>query len=355
MMKAFISTFCTWESYGSVIQSLGLKKTLEELGVSSQIILREPKPVFVQKPILSASLGRTIVHAHDRLIQSKRKLAFDRGNAFIQEYLDLVYWPESRDALEGRQIADLYLAGSDQVWNPVLCNPDFFLDFVPKGKKKISYSASMGTTEIPAASRESIRDWLQCFDRISVREDACKEVLSQLVDREISVNIDPSFLRAAEEWRKRERPYGLEKPYILLYAIYWDPALNSQVRRLHQRTGLPVIVLSGHLNKCFATERIYDAGPAEFIWLIDHADYVVTSSFHAVALSILFQKRFSAALNPASPSRIQNLCSRLHIPMLRIEELDSADRETSFAETESRILEERERGIEYLREAIRSL
>ena len=35
-----------------------------------------------------------------------------------------------------------------------------------------------------------------------------------------------------------------------------------------------------------------EAGPAEFLGYVHHAEYVVTNSFHAAAFSILFEKRF---------------------------------------------------------------
>ena len=34
--------------------------------------------------------------------------------------------------------------------------------------------------------------------------------------------------------------------------------------------------------------------PDEFIWLIEHASYVCTDSFHAVVFSIIFEKKFLA-------------------------------------------------------------
>lgn len=348
-MRVCVCTYCTCESFGSVLQSIGLKRALSELGVNSVIAVDYMPPAFVNKPVFGGSIGRTVVRLHDRMIEKKRKTAFDRSNAFIRRHLDVVYSPESKDIFAGVEAYDLYIAGSDQIWNPDICDPVFFLDFVSEGEKKISYAASMGKTEISTQTKSKIERYLSSFRAISVREEACKQALKELTDREIGVHIDPVFLRPAEEWRELESPYEIRVPYILLFTIYWDPCLNEKVRALHKRTGLPVIVLSAHLNKCFGNSRIYDAGPAEFLWLIDHAAFVVTSSFHAAAFSLIFQKRVAAVCNPASPSRLQNLFDKLEAPMVGIDSLD--DRNVIFDEQkiQNRILEEKQAAMDYLR------
>ena len=350
-MNAYVLTYCTWESYGSVLQSVALKRTLNDLGVSSKIVLRDLAPEFHNKPLFGGSLSRTMVRIHDRLIQKDRKLAFYRGDAFIRDHLDVVCGSESEAIFKGEKQADLYLAGSDQIWNPDICDPDFFLDFVPEGKKRISYAASMGKTRIPPESKKKIQQYINRFDAISVREGACRDALSELTEKDIYVHIDPTFLRQPEEWRELEHAYPIDHPYILLYAIFWDKSLNQKVEELHNRTGLSVYVISGHMNKCYANRRIFDAGPAEFLWLIDHAEMVITSSFHAVAFSILFQKYFSAVLNPSAPSRIQNLCNRLDIPILKIDDLYNYRLKNDGELISRRILQEKKAAIDYLLKA----
>lgn len=351
-MEAFVFTYCTWGSFGSVLQSVGLKAALSELGVSSEIVINEPRPVFRDKPILSGGIRRAPSRVFDRIIRAERRASFERGSAFIAENLDVRYLPESGDVFEGRVTADVYIAGSDQIWNPEICDPAFFLDLVPEGKRRISYAASMGNTRIPERNREKISNSLKRFDSISVREAACKAVLRELTDTEIEVNIDPVFLMSEERWKKLEKPCGIDRPYILLYAIYWDPALNKEVRKLQRRTGLPVLTLAGHLNRCCGSRRIYNAGPAEFLWLIDHAEYVVTSSFHAAAMSAIFGKRCAPVVNPASPSRITNLYELLGLPMTGISELDAPVTGGDTEAVHMRIAEERARGMDYLKEAI---
>ena len=39
---------------------------------------------------------------------------------------------------------DIFIAGSDQIWNPAFAYDAYFLDFVDTDKRKISYAASFG-------------------------------------------------------------------------------------------------------------------------------------------------------------------------------------------------------------------
>ena len=48
--------------------------------------------------------------------------------------------------------ADVYITGSDQVWNYIYnegIDRSFFLDFVPENKRKYSYAASLGIDQMP--------------------------------------------------------------------------------------------------------------------------------------------------------------------------------------------------------------
>ena len=49
------------------------------------------------------------------------------------------------------------------------------------------------------------------------------------------------------------------------------------------------------------------AGPAEFLGYIHQAEYVVTNSFHAVAFSIIYQKKFLAFAHRSLSARLQNI------------------------------------------------
>ena len=348
MKSVKIFTFCTNSSIGSILQSFALKKALKFNDFESEILL--PKPIVRKsKP----NFKKTIRNFLEVFSKNKVAKAYTKRNKFISDNIDVVYYNSYNELIELTNNDDTtcYLAGSDQIWNPKNCNPAFFLDFA-NGKKRISYAASMGETVIPEEKKERFVRMIQNFDSISVRESECADAISKFTDKNIETHIDPTFLIKQSEWKSREIEYKVKEPYILLYMIYWDKSVKKQVKKLQKKTGLKVYTIKNGFSRAYGNKMLYDVGIEEFLWLVDHAEYVVTSSFHGVAMSAIFNKRFSAAINPDSPSRIDNLMRVLSIPKVEIDRLDDTTDNFDYDTINARIDEERERGLKYLREAI---
>lgn len=94
---------------------------------------------------------------------------------------------------------------------------------------------------------------------------------------------------------------------------------------------------------------IYDAGPEEFLWLVDNAKFVVTTSFHGVAFSIIFRKNFVTVTNPRAPARIQGILDLLGIPDRNVNEFSPYfDKKIDYSVADNTILIEKNRSLEYL-------
>ncbi len=345
-----IVTYCTWTSIGSILQTFALSETLNACYYHNTIWLEEwNKSASNVKP---HSLKELIIRFHKFLINGKIQTAYKKRMEFISNNVNALYLPcyEGFENCKMQEDTNIFLAGSDQIWNPDRINPIFFLEFV-RDKKCISYAASMGKTMLSKENKETFKNLINNFDTISVREEHCKEVLQGLTDKQIFVHIDPSFLLCAHEWRQYERRYPIRGPYILVYMIYWDQSCKAKIKELKKRTGLPVYAICSALSKVYADKYLYDVGVEEFLWLIDHAEYVITSSFHGAAMSTIFNKKFAAVINPSSPSRIENLLQVLSIPLVNIDELDQTN-DFDYRIINTRIEEERRKSIEYLKEAI---
>lgn len=354
MKKVNVVTYCDWRSYGSILQSLGLQQTLKKLGFTGSLILPEPVPQKRLRPQLPlrGGLRRRIADVHKLLNHRALSRKYRGCHGFIQTHIPVRYCGSYECIQKNPPEADVYLAGSDQIWHPVLMDPLFFLDFVPAGIPRVSYAASMGNTGIPAGNEERLCRYVQRFDRLSVREADNQKIISQMTDRQVLRHIDPVFLMDREQWRALEKEYpNMEKPYILVYAIYWDRKLNAELKALHETTGMDVVVVTSSPRKIYANQWIYDADPAEFLWLIDHAQMVVTSSFHGTAMSIIFEKPFAAVIDPGMPSRIAGLLEVLEISNASIETLKQG-LQMDYGAIAQRIREEQVRSEAYLKEAL---
>ena len=347
MKSIRIVTFCTSSSIGSVLQSFALKKALLKRGYESKLLLEREK----ERKINVFDPKRLCRELFKIALNQKLAEAVCKRQKFISEHMDIIYYEDERELLTvtAADDAECYLAGSDQIWNPGWCPPVFFLDFA-ENKKRVSYAASMGDTLFSDEKKADFIRLIKNFDRISVRESECAKVIKSLTDLDSEVHIDPTFLIDVQEWRQYEMPYNIKEPYILLYMLYWDDSLKEKIKELKKKTGLKVYTIKNGLSQAYGDHFLYDVGIKDFLWLVDHAEYVVTSSFHGVAMSAVFNKKFSAVINPKSPSRIENLLRILSIPHVEINRLDEAD--IDYRTVNQRIAEERERGLDYLQEVI---
>ena len=335
---------------GSILQAFALTDFLKSTGFESIVWLENWNRIINKNKPRGAKDYLKIVYR--ALLRGKIKASHDKRQSFVTSMMNVEYLAndEAFRIMATEHKNEVFLAGSDQIWNPERCNHIFFLDFADKSRR-ISYAASMGSTKLDEEKRELYKSWLSSFDSISVREKACKKVLEELTEKEISVNIDPTFLVEREKWIALEKEYPIKGKFILLYMLYWNSGFKDELIELKRRTGLPIYCVCPDVSGVYADHRLYDVGVEEFLWLVDHAEYVVTSSFHGAAFSIIFKKQFAPLINPSQPSRIQNLLEVLSVSPLDIKELGAGKR-INYDGVDERIEKERQRSSEYLKEAI---
>lgn len=188
---------------------------------------------------------------------------------------------------------DIYITGSDQVWNPTqpYCLEPYFLTFAPKGKKKVSYASSIAVTELMADEKRDFRHWLSDYDIISVRERHAQQLLASFISRPVILVADPTFLLDTSTWKSLAANPKKQSPYILLFTLDYDADLLRFAIRVSKEAGLRLIYLNQLLPKldnedCVA---VRDAGPKEFLGYIAHADIVITNSYHATVFSVILE------------------------------------------------------------------
>ena len=229
---------------------------------------------------------------------------------------------------------DSIIVGSDQVWNPKITGNDFayFLDFC-KGSKRYSYAASFGSYNLLEDKKiERYKKQLECFDKISVREQVSKDMLAEMGIKDTIVSIDPTLLLDASEWQKMEKVPKVNEKYILVYTVRSlseTGPLYKLVKELKKRTGLRVLDLSAlPMPKSFA-KAIATSSPDEFVGYIHGASYVITDSFHGTIFSALMHKQFLVDAirgghnNKKYDSRISNLLKILNLSDRMIDPRDN--------------------------------
>lgn len=360
--KIGILTFHRATNYGAALQTYGLCKALEIAGKNAEVVDYQAQFIEHDYRLIKwpeGSLKKKIKSCISSLLKypvsKRRKQAFC---LFAEKYL-----PLSKSVADLNVIQDEYAAfitGSDQVFNREITKTDadaYLLDFVKDSKKKYSYAASMGSARLTEKEEAWFKEKLQDYADISVRESSAKILLEPLLNRPVQVSLDPTLLLRKAAWQELCKPARLNVPYILIYNILKSDKLYVYAKLLSERTGLKVICLNSSLKKRLqypSIKFIDDASPEEFLGLFHAAKYVVTSSFHGTAFSIIFQKQF-ASIFPEGNPRNDRVRSLLQITGLENRLMEKAndtvdiDASIDWDKVEKRLAPEREAAYAYLK------
>ena len=367
-------TLVTWlggGNFGTSLQSFALHRKLQNLGYSVTFLSGCPKK-FTIKNKIKYVLGLIGVD----LSSIKRKIKVEKLTSkqkklqrFIQNNYNLAEAINSKRQLD-RIVdrTDVFVTGSDQIWNTVYCfNPFYFLDFA-KDKKRIAYASSMGISDFPNEHKQAVKSLLSKFQHIGVREQTAANAISSLLERnDIRQVLDPTFLLYKKDWfaisEKADIEIDIQNKYIFCYLIGNNSWYKEQLQDVVASTGIKkVIVVPAVENKDFSVEGaiIYDAaGPLEFIKLIKEAAFVCTDSFHATALSLNMEvpfvefMRFSDDSKGSQNSRLYDILERYNLTYRIYNKTDKrwAD-DIVYSAVSNQIKNDRKASLDFLVESI---
>jgi hypothetical protein len=236
--------------------------------------------------------------------------------AFSNKHLPLteIVYRCVQDLQQNPPCADVYIAGSDQIWNTFFPNgtdPAFYLDFGPKTVRRESYAASFATSQLKSGTEGFVRKNLSRFDRISVREESGLTILEHLGIRNGVREDDPVFLLSAEKWAKLADGAGEGEHYLLVYDFFSDPALKQEAKSVARIRNLRIFAVCP-FKQHYADKDYTEAGPESFLSLVKNADIVVTNSFHAIAFCDIFKREYLFVPRPDGLNeRIEDLIKRI--------------------------------------------
>lgn len=322
-MEIAILTFHCAHNYGAVLQTYALQEFLKEQGHSVHII--DYRPEYLIEPYRPFSLSRC-KQAGQKLAfkvflgeclryhrQLKRYKAFNR---FITKRLNLL----SIDLKALHNDMDVFIYGSDQIWNPKICegfDGVYFGDFnAAKGKKNIAYAASMGQSVLSDFEKKCLEKYLCPLTAVSVRESSLREMLLNLTlkNKHIFQVIDPTLLVSKSVFDKIAVAPAVHAPYVLVYQVFRDDnALTNLAQHVaSQINGVVIEILSVIRKWKSSVNKLEHVSPEEFLGYISNARCVVTSSFHGTAFSVIMRKSFyTMKLNSDLDVRSESLLCNL--------------------------------------------
>lgn len=326
-MKIAIITWINGCNYGTKLQAFALQAYLKNEGYNVDLIQYIPSNSdVIKEPLLeSRFIFERIVDRFKRLITEREyasekikhadeyAIRLNRADAFLFNNATMTQKVVSNE--DFNMIAsqyDVFICGSDQIWNPRILNKRFYLDFV-KNKRKIAYAPSVGLNAYSEYEKRHILSWLYDFESIGIREiEGTQLIKSILTDSNIEVQnvCDPTLLLDSQIWKKYMNQDVIpRKKYAVVYVIqnyrWYDSVLDILIKKGYEVIIIPMT--SRMLRKSKSEWITY--GPSEFLGLLSSADLVVTDSFHAIIFSLIFQREFFVLLND-NKGKLFNTSSR---------------------------------------------
>ena len=329
MKKAGILTFHDAHNYGAVLQAYALKKYMNKIGVDTRIVNYHHTTIpdgFPRERVLKENTPEEIEKY--KYSEKDHLERWEKFNKFIKDLTNNeqnVY--TSEEALEKVEL-DYWICGSDQIWNTDITrgiNKGFFLDFDTTGKK-ISYAASMGIPRLEEKYEADFVNAVNNIDAVSVREDALKEYINSLTDKEVEKVVDPTLLLEKEDYNDLIKEDLIGEKYLLIYALGPDERLTKIAEQKAAEKNLKIVELNDFKLKDYFCRQVSNAGPEEFLTLIKNAEVVVTNSFHGTIFSALFEKDFYTITRLNRNARMESLLKMFNMSDRLIDTLEDLEK-----------------------------
>lgn len=366
MMKVAFITRHTPSNYGSLLQTYATQKAIEMLGheaVCINYIRTEELPENRTKTLLAVS--RWNKNAVTRFLYRITQMpvfymAGRRFDRYRDRFLKLTSrsWNTEEQLVEDFLQADVYMTGSDQVWNTVgtgKIDPVYFLTFVPDEKKKISYAACIGTKSIAEENRECIQKWLKRYSYITIREKSGVEIVRSL-GLEAEQVLDPTFLLPPEKWLKVLPKKKKKKNYVLVYQLHPNRQFEKYAKEFAKRKKMELIRINPYFHHALKPGKfIFCPPPEEFLWYIKNADYFLTDSFHGTAFAIGLNTQFVDVLPNIYSERIRSILETAGLTdriLTDYGDFEIADEKIDFETVDQKMNAERIRSLKILKRII---
>lgn len=314
-MRVGILTVHRAINIGAVLQAYALQEVLRELGYNAYVIN------YVQEKVERTDREKydfkkqinLLCHLHLRgflFYRSLKTRVASRYKVFDDFLSDYLYLTDKCDSHSIPADFDAYVIGSDQLWNSNIFGYQdnvFWGNFKRKQNCKVfAYADSTTVDNLKNTPFEFIDKSLGNFNDISVREEEVADYINTTFSilKPVQLVLDPTLIVNKSVWEKmRTRKYSNEK-YVLVYAArpyQKNPnVMMNQAKELAKELGCSV--------KTMDIQKISD-----FVDLISNAQYVISSSYHGIVFSLIFNRPLYAIMyGDNQDARYVNILRLLH-------------------------------------------
>lgn len=317
-MKIHIVTVFKTENCGSFWQAWALKEKLSSYGNDVSFCNYKSQSNTYTKKIIN-------------IIKCCLRLRFKRAENIIERSVSFKKYHRELKIASAKEMADLYIFGSDTLWN---FDDNFFVTnaaFFSGGNIErpcYSYSISVASTSRENFIKvdEAIAN-IQKFKRIAVRDKHTRNLVSEIYPSDsIEQTVDPTMLIDKETYLKKVplRPAFSQKTLAVYYFGAIPVDTWKALKAFAQKKGLSIVNV-GIYEKQFDYTMV--STPTKFISAFSGAEYIFTNTFHGCVFSTIFNKPF--ATDGAHKKKIEGF----------LEEFSLLDRVISSPEDVEKVLE----------------
>ncbi len=322
MKRIAIITWITYPNFGTYLQAYALQQYIKSLGYDCKIL--DDSPYTKTFTNWKNKIFGFLTKKHTAFNINKKKTA-QLYSQFKKDYIQIDINSTDKEYLESHY--DIFVCGSDQIWNPLFLNDPrskfYYADFTHK--EKIAYAPSLGITTIPDTLKSQFATMISSFKSLSAREPQGKKILTELSNRNVAEVTDPTLLLDSKYWNSLlSLPIRHNEKYLLAYFLSPNPVYIEAAKTFAQTHGLKFKIFYTN-ESYYQSDGLITAGPIEFIENIRNAEFIFTDSFHGSIFAFLFKiqfitfKRFKS-IGSGQNSRVENLLAMMQIPEHLIDE-----------------------------------
>lgn len=325
-MKIGILTYHRAHNYGAMLQAYALRTYLYNQGHDVEFIDYWPdshnKQYTLFKPIRGKSLYFKLLNIiSDSVTLIRRTIRMNKFNNFRKKHLginDSIKYTTNKEPIIERY--DCVVVGSDQIWRTqeyegkhVGIDPMYLCTNIPNTTRCISYAASMGIISLTSEDEHVIRTSLKNFNTILVRENSLKQLVESL-GYSAHVVLDPTLLLTKQQWDQLIPSHRYsQKPYVLFYELMPSQEALAFAKKKAHSLNCELLIMDSIIHTLPRKNHISYASPIEFMHAIRDAEFVIATSFHGTAFSIIFEKQFITIGLKKNADRVKTLLQQVGI------------------------------------------
>lgn len=359
-MQVGILTYYGVHNHGAVLQANALKSVLQKLGHDVSFLSFERSYEYISaEQTKKYKIGLNSIPYYFKFMKEKgigNILYNVQKNRILNVFRSSQFKFIPYDQFDG----DVTIVGSDEVFSLEIGYNPFMYGYGLKSRNVISYSGSFGPSTIEEISskekKEPIRDGLNQFKAISVRDQNSQNIVKALCGHDVPLTCDPVLLYGYD---KEQREYVPHAPkYIAIYAYDHrmnDPEEVYAIKEYAKKHNLKVYSIAYYHQWC---DKNINVDPIQLLGWMKNAELVITDTFHGSVISIICNSPLVVKTRKSNENKLSYLLDEYGLSSQKLKNFsdleDIAREPINFDAVNRKVIEKRNESLSYLKNALES-